>query len=386
MLTLISGGDVYAPAPLGAHDILISGSSVAAIGAIDRRALDALGVAFDFIDATGCAVVPGLIDPHEHLTGGSGEHGYASQTPEIRVSELIEGGITTVVGCLGADTSTKTMPALLARVNALRGNGVSAYMYSGGYTVPPATLTGSVRTDIMYIEPVIGAGEIAISDSRSTHPTVPELSRLVRDAAVGGSLSGKAGVTHFHVGDEPSRLAPIRALLDDCHLDPAQIYPTHVERSEALMDEAVAITHRGVTVDIDVVEGDLARWLRYFIDAGGDFDHLTASSDASVTRPASLFDEVRACIRELRMPLERVWPIVSSNTARVLKLPAKGRLAVGADADVLVLRRDSLELTAMVAQGRVLFKDGDLLVRETWLAGSDRRFSIHGEKEARGLA
>ncbi|HUQ87021.1 MAG TPA: amidohydrolase family protein [Vicinamibacterales bacterium] len=382
MLTVIRGGDVFAPAPLGRRDVLACGTAIAAVGAVDLRALDAIGVPYDVVDASGCVVVPGLIDPHQHLIGGSGESGFHSQTPEVRLSELLCAGITTVVGCLGVDTTTRAMPALLAKAKSLNEYGLTAYIYSGGYNVPPSTLTGSVRTDMLFIDEVIGAGEIAISDRRSTAPSVPELSRLVRDAAAGGLLTGKAGVTHFHLGDEPSRLAPLRALLDDCGIDPAWIYPTHVERNKALMREAVDLSKRGVTVDVDVVERDLTTWVQYFFDHGGDTDHLTASSDASITSPQGLFDEIRRCVTELRMPLERVLPIVTSNTARVLKLRQKGRIATGADADVIALRQGSLELVAVVSRGRVLLDQGRPTVRETWLENSDRRFVIDGEKES----
>jgi beta-aspartyl-dipeptidase (metallo-type) len=152
------------------------------------------------IDATDSLVTPGLIDPHEHLAGGSGEQGFSTQTPEIFPGELVNAGITTVVGCLGVDTTTKTMPALLARAKAFREEGITAFIYTGGYNVPPTTLTGSVRNDIMFVEEVIGAGEVATSDLRATEPTAQELARLVSDAYAGGLLSRKAGVTHFHVG------------------------------------------------------------------------------------------------------------------------------------------------------------------------------------------
>src|SRR3954466_16047862 len=90
MLTVIGGGDVYAPAPLGRRDVLAFGGTIASVGVVNRRAVDAIGVPVEYIDATGCVVVPGLIDPHEHLIGGSGERGYHTQTPEVRVAELVE--------------------------------------------------------------------------------------------------------------------------------------------------------------------------------------------------------------------------------------------------------------------------------------------------------
>jgi beta-aspartyl-dipeptidase (metallo-type) len=378
MITVIEGGDVYAPEPLGARTLLIVRDVIARIGDIDRHALEALGLPVDVIDARGCVITPGLIDPHEHLIGGSGERGFASQTPEIGLAELIAGGITTVVGCLGVDTTTRTMAALVGRAKALNDEGLTAYVYSGGYDVPPATLTGSVRTDLLFVSEVIGAGEVAISDARSTEPAVPELARLVRDAYVGGLLSGKAGVTHFHVGDLPGRLAPVRALLDDHGIDPALLYPTHVERNAALMSEAVELTRRGVTIDVDVVERDLAQWARFFLDHDGDPTRLTVSSDAAITSPATLLEQVRACVLEHAFPLEQVLPWVTTNTARVLKLPSKGRLRQGADADVLVLRRDSLEPVAVVAGGRALLSPGGGARQPAFITGSNRKVSWYG--------
>jgi len=55
------------------------------------------------VDARGGVVVPGLIDMHVHVTGGGGEMGPGSRTPEATVGELVDAGITTVVGVLGTD-------------------------------------------------------------------------------------------------------------------------------------------------------------------------------------------------------------------------------------------------------------------------------------------
>src|SRR5215213_2112900 len=251
MLTLIENGEIYAPAPLGLGDVLILGSRIAKIGRVDRNALTALGLELEIIDASGCFVTPGLIDPHQHLLGGSGENGFSTQTPEIYASELALAGITTVVGCLGVDTTTKTMPALLAKAKGLNEQGLTAYIWSGGYNVPPTTIMSCVREDILFISEVIGAGEVAIADARSTDPDPLELSNLIRDAYVGGLLSRKCGVTHFHVGDKRARLEPLRALIDDYEINPALVYPTHVERNEELMLEAIELAGRGSYVDLD---------------------------------------------------------------------------------------------------------------------------------------
>jgi hypothetical protein len=87
----------------------------------------------------------------------------------------------------------KNMPGLLGRVKALREEGLTAYVWSGGYDVPPTTLTKSVRDDILFVAEVIGAGEVAVADERSTDPSPHELAKLVSDAFIGGRLARKAG-------------------------------------------------------------------------------------------------------------------------------------------------------------------------------------------------
>lgn len=95
-----------------------------------------------------------------HLTGGGGEAGYRSRTPEAQLSELIEAGLTTCVGVLGTDSVARSPMALLAKVKALTEDGLSCYMWTGAYAVPPPTVTGSLKLDIMAIEEVLGVGEV----------------------------------------------------------------------------------------------------------------------------------------------------------------------------------------------------------------------------------
>ena len=363
MLLLIAGGEVYAPEPRGRADVLVGGGQILRVGEVDRRAVEKLDPDYYVIDAAGRVVTPGFLDPHEHLLGGSGEGGFSAQTPEIRLHELLLGGITTVVGVLGVDTTMKNMPALVGRAKALREHGLTAYCWTGGYDVPASTVTGSVRSDILFLSEVIGAGEVAISDERSMDPSPHELAKLASDAFIGGHLSKKAGRTHFHVGPGPRRLALLRRLVDEFDVKPEWLYPTHVERSEALMDEAIDLAKRGAAVDIDVVEKDLPKWFGYYRERGGPPDRLTVSTDASISSPRDLLGQVRACVAA-GVPLAELLPAVTANTARVLKLPGKGRIDAGADADLLVLERDSFDPVHVVAGGRVLVRDGRPLADE----------------------
>src|SRR4051812_25639952 len=131
MLTLIENGEAYAPEPLVPAAVLLPGGRILKRGAAPRPPLVAPDVEAERIDATPGVVVPGLIDPHERLLGGSGEDGFATQTPEIHLHEIVAAGVTTVVGVLGVDTTMKTMPGLLARAKALREMGLSAFLWTG---------------------------------------------------------------------------------------------------------------------------------------------------------------------------------------------------------------------------------------------------------------
>src|SRR3954469_18600962 len=245
MLTLIEGGDVYAPEHLGPQSILLVDGKIGRVGDIDRHAVESIGLDVDVIDAHGCLVCPGFIDPHEHLLGGSGEKGLATQTPEITLSEIVRAGITTVVGTLGVDTTMKTMAGLLAKVKGLKEEGLSAFVWTGGYRIPPASIMQSVRDDILFIEEVLGAGEVAISDERGMDPQPRELARVATDSQVGGMLAQKAGLRHLPVGEGDILLRPLREVLDGFNVQHGWFYPTHVERTEKLFDEAVELAKKG---------------------------------------------------------------------------------------------------------------------------------------------
>ena len=380
MLTLIENGRVYDPEPRGVVSLLLANDRVEKIGEIERRFLDALDVEYDVIDAEGCVVTPGFVDPHEHLLGGSGEGGFALQTPMLFPREILRAGITTVVGLLGVDTTMKTLAGLLARVRALKEDGLSAWMWSGGYNVPPTTVLDSIRKDVMFIDEVVGAGELAISDERGLNQSAQELAKVVRDTHVGGLLSGKAGISHFHVGEEDTRLQPLRDLIEQFQVRPEWLYPTHCQRNATLLREAVELANAGSSVDFDVVEQDAAKWVKLYLDEGGPIERLTLSSDADSATPDIYFEQFQGLVTRHDFALEVVLPLVTSNAARILKLEKKGRLVEGCDADVLVIDEGAFEIRDVIARGRRVVKNGEPTIRDGFLEKSKRAVVIDGDE------
>ncbi|HSV56831.1 MAG TPA: amidohydrolase family protein, partial [Magnetospirillaceae bacterium] len=247
MLLLIRNADLYAPWKVGMRDILVAAGRVLSIAEkIDPACLPG---PLEILDAEGFLVVPGFVDSHVHVTGGGGEGGYRMRTPELPLSAAVEAGVTTVVGVLGTDGVARSMEALVAKLYGLREEGISAYGYTGSYRVPLTTVTGDPVRDIMMIEPLIGIGELAVSDHRSSKPTDAELARIASEARLGGLLSGKAGVVNVHLGDAPAGMEPLERILAPGDLPRTQLLPTHCNRNPVVLEQSVNWTLAGGYAD-----------------------------------------------------------------------------------------------------------------------------------------
>lgn len=383
-ILILKNAQVYNPDKQGLKDVLCIEGKIAKIdrpGKIDEKHFNFLGLKYELINVDGNLLIPGLIDPHQHFLGGSGEKGFSTRTPEINILEQIRGGITTIVGCIGVDTITRTMQGLLAQAKSYNEDGLSAYIWSGGYPIPPCTLTGSTSSDMMIVPEVIGTGELAISDLRGSQPTNNELAKIIADGYIGGLMSRKCGVTHFHMGDGKRHLEQLAQVLKDFDVSPDSIYPTHVNRNPELLKQGAAFTNKKVTVDFDICDEDLVPSLKAFIDHGGDPDYLTLSTDASFASPETLLWEIRKAYFVLGWPLEKLLALVTTNTARILKLPHKGKIAEEADADLLILDSKNLELTHVIGNGKIFMKDREMIFEQSFLKESNRKIEIYGKKE-----
>ncbi|MBU9721870.1 MULTISPECIES: beta-aspartyl-peptidase [Bacillaceae] len=385
MLKLLKNGEVFAPEYMGKKDILIADGRIAAVE--EHISLEA-NPYIEVSDMSGYIITPGLIDGHVHITGGGGEGSFKTRTPELMLSDCIMGGITTVVGVIGTDGTTRTMANLLAKAKGLTEEGITCYCKSGNYHVPVKTLTGSVETDIIFIQEIIGSGEIAIADHRSSQPQEHELARLASEARIGGILSGKGGVVTIHVGNSPTKLDLLEKVVKSTDIPISQFLPTHINRTHELLEAGINYALGGGYVDLTTSSSsgqvnDLcaSKSLKKMLESGVPIGKIMFTSDGQGSLPRfdnkgnfngleigkviSLYDEVRNAYLVEGVPLEEALRVATANPADILKLPSKGRIQPEKDADLMIID-ESAVINGVMSKGKWLMKNKEHLVKGTF--------------------
>ncbi|MEI8046176.1 MAG: beta-aspartyl-peptidase [Bacteroidota bacterium] len=374
MLTLFKNATIYSPHLLGKKDVLVGGKTILAIA---DHIETPPGVVTKLFDCAGLWLVPGLIDSHVHITGGGGEGGPASRMPELQISMMTDAGVTTVVGCLGTDGITRSVESVLMKVKSIRANGMSAWMYTGAYQVPPPTITGDIMRDITLIDEVIGVGEIAISDHRSSVPTIAELSKLTGHARVAGMIGGKAGIINMHMGDARDPFRPLHDIVANSEMGYKQFIPTHCNRNDYIFEDAKEYGKKGY-VDIttssypyyadEEIKPSMA--LKLLLESGVPIGHITFTSDACGSLPGfdpetgklvkiemglpdSILREIKEAVLEDAVPLEVALQVATSNPADILRLTGKGYIKEDFDADILILDTE-FSIRYLMANGKMV--------------------------------
>lgn len=388
MLKLIKNGTLYSPEYKGKCDILVCDDKISYIQ--EEITIENLNVEVEIIDAENKLVFPGFIDSHVHILGGGGEGSFKTRTPELTLTTATTAGVTTIVGCLGTDSVTRDMKSLIAKAKGLKEDGLSCYLYTGSYEVPLKTLM-SIREDIMLIDEIIGVGEVAISDHRSSAPTVTEVSKIAANARVAGMLSGKAGIVNVHIGDGKEQLKIINEVCETTEIPITQFIPTHINRNKHLFEEGIRYAKKGGLVDLTtsttnqfLEEGEMkcSKGLKIMLDNGVKEENITFTSDGQGSLPAfdgngkfsklqigtskSLYKEVIDAIKVENIPIETALKVITSNPADNLKLDNKGRIEFGRDADIVIVNKDTLEIETVIAMGKIMVRNNEAIVKGTF--------------------
>ncbi|MFR2856683.1 beta-aspartyl-peptidase [Hungatella sp.] len=367
---LVKNVKLFDPQPMGKVDILVTNDRVAAVGNDLHPQIPGLTV----IDGTGKTAVPGFIDQHVHVTGGGGEGGFNSRTPELMLSTVIKAGVTTLVGLLGTDSYTKSVENVLAKTKEFNADGITAYCLTGAYVYPPVTVTGSVSKDIVYIKEILGC-KLAISDHRCSRPTKEELIRLASDIRMAALISGKPGILHIHLGGCGRQLEDIIEIVEEAYLPIKHFRPTHLDCNPKA---ALRFMELGGWADFTAEPSKTDELYDVMQKAG--IEHLTVSSDSNGSIPVwneardqvvavkvggmdPLYEIIRNLVVDFNVPMETAIQLITSNVAKALELyPEKGTVRPGSHAD-MVLLDENLHIDTVMAMGKLMMKDKQLLAK-----------------------
>ncbi|MEI3578930.1 MAG: beta-aspartyl-peptidase [Acutalibacteraceae bacterium] len=372
MFRLLKNGDVYAPEHIGKADILICNDKI--IDIAEHIDFDYPGT--EVTDLEGRIVIPGIIDQHIHVTGGGGESGFTSKVTEVGLSDLVRGGVCTVVGVLGTDSISRNVESLLAKVKALNEEGLTAFCYTGSYDYPSPTITGSVGRDIALIDEVIGV-KICISDHRYAGINRHELTQLAAAARVAGLVGKKPGVVHIHMGAGKDGLKTVFKIIEKTDIPVKTFRPTHASNN---LKDMMKLAKMGGYADFTTggSPSKCAELMKSFLEEAPD-GSVTMSSDSNGSMPVwnekneligikaaesnTVFLTLIALHKEQGLPLEEALKPCTVNVAKALNLyPRKGCLKADSDADILVLD-DEMNLYEMYAKGKMMMAGGEPIVK-----------------------
>ena len=206
--------------------------------------------------------------------------------------------------------------------------------------------------------------------------------RMAAEARLGGVITGRGGTVLVHVGDGDGRLAPLRAALEASDLPCTSFYPTHVNRSRSLLNEAIAFADAGGFIDFTastrpefIADGEVPALeaLRIAVDAGVPAARLTVTSDAGGSLPLYVDGDFKGleaatpdCLLNLifetaRQTPDRLPQIIAAmtlNPATALRLSGVGRIAPSCDANLLLLDFRSGHVTDVMCRGHWLMRRG----------------------------
>jgi len=381
---LLRGGRVVCPSEGldGLLDVLLDGGRIAAAGpSIDAAAART-------VDCRGLVIVPGLIDMHVHLR----EPGFeAKETIRTGVRAAVRGGFTTVC----AMPNTRPVNDRRETTEWIQAEARRAGLAN---VLPIAAVTrGSAGQDLVDIRDLVAAGAIAFSDDGRPVESDALMGRALREAEAAGSLVIDHCEVRSLAGNGVVNEGPVAARLGLPGI-PAASEHLMVARDIALAASSgsrVHIAHVSTSGSIAAIAEAKRAGVRISAEAtphhllltedslgSGDPDHKMNPPLRTASDVADLVEALRTGVVDaiatdhaphttaekarglLEAPfgivgletavslvldrfvaagiisLGRFVELLSAAPARLLGLAGKGRIAVGADADLTVLDPD----------------------------------------------
>jgi beta-aspartyl-dipeptidase (metallo-type) len=284
------------------------------------------------------------------------------------------------VGLLGTDGTARSIKNLYAKTMSLESEGISAYMFTGYYGIEPTYITNTIQDDMIFIDKVLGC-KIAITDIRSSYPTELELLRMLRQITVGGMIANKKGILHIHLGNLKPKMDILFKLVEEHEFPISHISPTHVGRTKALFEQAIAFAKLGGMIDITTGASkytDPYKAVLYALENGVSIDKITFSSDGNAGldkldengkligfRKAPIdqnYLQVKQLIETKEVSIEDAIKLITLNPANNLGLKNKGVIEINADADLCCLDKDFI-LTDVFAKGKLMMENKEVIVK-----------------------
>jgi beta-aspartyl-dipeptidase (metallo-type) len=201
-------------------------------------------------------------------------------------------------------------------------------------------------------------------------------------------VGGKAGVLHLHMGDGHRPFDLIYRAVAHSELTLKQFLPTHCNRNLEIFADSKLYGREGY---LDLTAGTYDAYpddevkpsaaVRALIDSGVPLEHITISSDTGgslpsfdaqgnllklcVGRAKPMFQELLDMVHQEGLAWEQALKPVTSNAADRMKLPRKGRVRVGLDADAVLLDADD-RIHHLIAGGQMMIDAGVMLRKGTF--------------------
>lgn len=375
---LIRGGEVYLDGRFETADVLVRDGRIAAVGA-DLSAENE-------IDARGLLVVPGFIDAHTH--GAAGVDVNAAGVEGLRkiAAFFATQGVTAFQASVLTDTDEVTRRCLSDIRTVMQDEGRGAQLLGAHLEGP---FLASEYKGAMP-EHLLRKGDAALLRAwqqeyphviryLTVSPEVEGVNEMIREvaqdvvvaighsgadyaAAMEAIEAGARCITHtfnamrlFHQHEPAIMGAALEsdcwceAICDGRHLVPATVRMLikckGLGRVMAVTDSIMAAglpdgDYKLGVNDVVVVDGD-AKLKDTGVRAGSTLTSIQA---------------LRNLVAFTRRPVAEVLPLLTSNPAEALRLPAKGRIASGMDAD-LVLLTPELTVHRTIAGGHTVYEN-----------------------------